>query len=452
MSDKDFAALLDEVTTIGKVEDNATITTKTDNKATSSMEKKEAKQQEQQTSVADQVNDSFKLFYNMSDFSNEAESEFGSIDFNESEVKSNGNGNSNGNSDGDSKGDNEDSGGSGGSGPVAKGHEYAFKIEREKADAPYPRSYRRRLSDNRIVRVMKLNEDGNTYKCSLVNPCTPDLSPVYQNLSKNELSTVALLLPSKEDYILAKKLIEENNCRNYQPKGFLKKAQEKAASKAHDLIQGKTQEKADQVFDMLAKSEIRGYNGLNWCKSRGESIFYCACESNCNFGLRHLLFEGLVDFDMCQKKDKYTPFMMSVTGTSSSRHETVSMLLTIPDSILDLNRKEWRGCTILYYASVYKPDLALELLLPSDNGIPYINDLDEETIKSKGYKVGIDPLVRHTDNNQTVYDEFKSGSYRSKPSFEYLKWFGGDESFPPLHACVMENKIQYVKQLLELGK
>ena len=74
-------------------------------------------------------------------------------------------------------------------------------------------------------------------------------------------------------------------------------------------------------------------------------------------------------------------------------------------------------------------------------------------IKEKGYRVGLNPLSKD-DSGKMVIDEFNARATVREhypKQYELLKCFGANEDYPPLHACVVEGRIDLVQRLLTLG-
>ena len=152
-----------------------------------------------------------------------------------------------------------------------------------------------------------------------------------------------------------------------------------------------------------------------------------------------------MDINAVQDKWGQTPLFEAMNG--KNRLKESSMILRSP--YVDRNIKDKSGKSLLFYAVQRDFDGLNELLCPKNNGIPFINDLNEQTIKSKNYNIGINPLLPNNDG-KIVFDEFEISSEPAK-NLQILKCYGGDEAYPPLHASVVEERLDIVSKLLELG-
>ena len=148
--------------------------------------------------------------------------------------------------------------------------------------------------------------------------------------------------------------------------------------------------------------------------NRGEAPLWKAISLASLNNVRHLLFEGFVDVNIVQEKYKHTPLMDASQGRN--RDEICDMLLKCPR--VDYTPRDVKGQTALFYASKWNGKATLELLFPSENGIPFINE--------KGYKIGLNPMDTN-DEGICLINTLDVEHYGKEVSL--LRCLGSDENY-----------------------
>ena len=143
---------------------------------------------------------------------------------------------------------------------------------------------------------MEYDENTDSYKCSVVNPDTPDLSPIFEMLKSSQLSKIPVIEPSTDDYIRAYEICKKGKCKDYDNNLTVEQKEEQTKNGAA-LFELVKKAKFDEVFDMLGNGKVRGYNGLNYLGRDKHTTLYESCQGgNARYKCaRHLLFEGIYD-------------------------------------------------------------------------------------------------------------------------------------------------------------